>query len=279
MVKNILGRIKLIAFDVDGTILKSDHQLSPYTYAVLKKLQDTGTAITLATGKLLPAIQGLASSLNVCIPMILANGSVIQTMNGEIITAQVFSESLAREILGILDTNPSEVVVITAHDLYVKEISASVRDMMQYGPPIPKIVIDWEELGSDFTQIVKFMALDQNSPDNLRQLLELLRRMLKNRAEVFPSLYYMVEITPSGVNKGTALKHLAGMLGIESEAIMAFGDGDNDAEMLEFAGYGVAVSDSSPLCVSVADEVIGSSDEDSPARFLDELINELRGNI
>jgi hydroxymethylpyrimidine pyrophosphatase-like HAD family hydrolase len=87
------------------------------------------------------------------------------------------------------------------------------------------------------------------------------------------TLKEMLEVMPKGVSKLSALRHLADYQGVDLSAVMSFGDGDNDAEMLAACGLGVAVANASPLAKSSADLTVASCDHNGPAAFLHALMD------
>jgi len=85
----------------------------------------------------------------------------------------------------------------------------------------------------------------------------------------------MLEVMPKGVTKLKAIQRLVEMLGISMEEVMTFGDGDNDAEMLEGAGLGVSLENGSDHAKASANLTIASCDENGPAKFLEKLLDDL----
>ena len=120
--------------------------------------------------------------------------------------------------------------------------------------------------------MVKFVILNMGGAPALLSVANALKSHLDGQVSYFPTMPYMLEILPPGENKASGLRRLADYLKIKNSEIIAIGDGDNDAVMLNLAGLGVAVANGTPLCKASADLVIDSNDEDGPARFLDGLM-------
>jgi len=264
--------IKLVVFDIDGTLLNSNHQLDPYTLKVLTDLQSRGIPVTLSTGKTLPAVQELAHILGIQVPLIMANGSVLQYASGEMFHCSLFKKELACSILEELQKMPGDIGVFTASDIYITaKDTENIQMMMKFGKPVPLLVNSWKEISKELTNVVKIVEMDIEHIDRLKESEDHLQSVFGNNISTIKALFFANEILPQGVTKGSALKYLADKLGIHSAQIMAFGDGDNDASMLDYAGSSIAVSNATDLCKASADLIVGSNDENSPARFLDGL--------
>ena len=109
--------------------------------------------------------------------------------------------------------------------------------------------------------------------ENLIEIGKVFEKALKGRADILHASISLVEVMPKGVTKVTGIRKLAGNMGIPMDAIMAFGDFNNDAEMLAAVGLGIAVKNASPGAKAAADLVIGSVEEHGPAKFLKELLD------
>ena len=115
------------------------------------------------------------------------------------------------------------------------------------------------------------MIVDQTTERNLVEAEAALREMLDGRAVTLRSSKALLEVQPNGITKASGLRQLADALGISLEQVIAFGDYDNDAEMLQAAGLGVAVGEATPACLAAADLLVASPEADGPAHFLEEF--------
>jgi len=267
------NEIKLLAFDVDGTLLNSDHQIGVYTLGVLQRLQAKGITITLATGKILLATKPAADQLGLTEPLILANGCVIQYSNGEIIFEACLQRNVVEKIFPICDEMRADLMVYFPEQVVVKEINHNVSLILGYGGPYPQVVNAWCELGERLNRVTKIIAIDRQSTRHLEEIQAALTDTLDGRVNICRTLVPMLEIWPLGVSKATGLKKVAQILNVSMENVIAFGDGDNDVEMLAEAGIGVAVANATQLAKDNADVTVGTNDESGPARFLAEIFN------
>ena len=267
-----MKKYRLIVFDIDGTLQNSRHEISPYAVDVIHRLQARGILISICTGKILPAVKSPAEKLNIQVPIIMGNGSILQYANGQIIHAEYFPEKIVRTIIALISTCEADIAVVTPEAIYVRKITESVQAMMGFGAPHPQELSSWELMQKDFQRVVKFVIMNMDGAPALFPVAKTLKIHLDGQVSYFPTLPYMLEILPPGEDKASGLRRLADYLKIKTSEIIAIGDGDNDAVMLDLAGLGVAVANGTPVCKASADLIIDSNDEDGPARFLDGLM-------
>jgi Cof subfamily protein (haloacid dehalogenase superfamily) len=267
-----MEQYRLVIFDIDGTLQNSRHEISSYTVEVIRRLQAQGILISICTGKTLPAVKTLAQKLNIQIPIIMGNGPILQYTNGQIIHASFFNEKTVRMIIELISACDADISVFTPEMIYVRKITESVKAMMGFGAPHPQEISSWDLMQKDMQRVIKFVMLNMGGASALQLVVDTLISHLDGQISYFPTMPYMMEILPPGENKASGLRRLADHLEVKMSEIIAIGDGDNDAVMLDLAGLGVAVANGTPRCKASADIIIDSNDEDGPARFLDGLM-------
>jgi len=268
-----LEGIRLIVFDVDGTLQDSNHQVSALCREVIRRLQNQGIQITLATGKILPAVKQLANELGIDTPLILGNGAVLQKVDGEILQCITFPKDTAYHVLHVMENYPFDLTIYTSEKIYTKKITSNLRELLKYGGPFAQQVNQWKDIAPEFNRLIKINWLDKKHPQQFPPLVAELQELFSNAVEVCMGIDFILEVLPAGVDKASALARLADILGIQHSEIMAFGDGDNDVGMLRMAGVGVAVSNALAACLRSADVIVPPTDEDGPARFLERLLD------
>lgn len=268
-----LSQFKLLAFDIDGTLLGSSKQLSAYSEGVLARVRKQGIFLTLATGKVLPATRELAGRLRIAQPLILSNGSILQTRQGRLIWQTVLPVDVVSSAIQISRQGKCDLVMYIRNGIYIERMNENIRPI--YGNLTSGLyVVDrWENLAGRLAQVNKCLFVDTSDEQNLVRMHAPLRETLGQRADTIRTSPTLLEILPRGITKASGLLMLAEKLNIKMNEVMAFGDYDNDMEMLRTAGLGVAVRGASPACLKAADIVVASADEDGPARFLAELLD------
>lgn len=264
---------KLIVFDIDGTLVGKDHVLDPFTKEVLFRLREEGFPFTLATGKNLPSTKPLADELEIELPLILNNGGMLQTRHEVMLSKITLPLSVTRQVIEICEVRGKDLVIYINNGIYIKAMNENIFPV--YNNVISGLfeIGKWNAITSKLADANKCLVVDSFVRENLIEMGEVLEKALKGRVDILHTSTSLVEVMPKGVTKVTSICELAGKMGIQMDEIMAFGDFNNDAEMLAAVGLGIAVKNASPRAKEAADLVIGSVEEHGPAEFLKELLD------
>lgn len=265
--------IKLIAIDMDGTLLNPQHEVTPGVKKAIKAARDKGVTIVLATGRPFVGVQQYLMELD-----LLQEGQYCITNNGALVqqaatgdcVAEVtltfddflYFEKLARE-LGI------HFQALTKSQLFTpnKDISAyTVNEAFLTGIPLHYRAV--EEMDPSLT-FPKVMMIDP--PHVLDAAIARLPQAAHDRATIMKSSPYYLEILNKQVNKGAGVKALAEQLGLSPDEVMAIGDQENDLAMLEFAGTGVAMGNGIESVKAAAQYVTKSNREDGVAYAIEKF--------
>ena len=269
-----LSDYKLIVFDIDGTLQDSNHNLHPYTKDVLLKLHEANIPFTLATGKNLPAVKPLAEILGIKLPLILSNGCMLQTVEGRELEKHVLSIELTHEVIRICEKGFWDLAIYLDDGIYIKKMNYNLALLIDYGSPGLIEIGEWANIADRLKEAHKCLVVERSSPKKVYELEKVYERELGGKVEYCHTLVGMLEVMPKGVSKLRAIQRLAEMLGIRMEEVMTFGDGNNDAQMLEGAGLGITMENGSDLAKASANLTIASCDENGPAKFLDRLLDQ-----
>ena len=263
-----MADIKLIALDLDGTLLTTDKKLTDRTKAVLKAARDRGIKVVLTTGRPLKAMDFFLHELGTDGQedeyTITFNGGLVQKNTGEILDKTVFSiDDVARlyeetEKLGLpLDAISEGTVYQIQSDqesLYAK-----------FNPALTFVPVAFEELSSQMTYNKCVTAFAQEPLDAAIQQIS---PELFDQYEIFKSRELLLEWSPKNVHKAT-IKHL----GIDQSQVMACGDEANDLSMIEWAGLGVAMQNAIPAVKAVANVITPmTNDEEAVAWAIEEYV-------
>ena len=266
-------QIRLICFDVDHTLLTDQQKLTQNTERVLRQIQTKGIKIILATGKNLAAIRPIVDKLKLDDPHIFANGSLIQYPDGGIVYQRVLPPQQVRRILELGDEQRLDMMLYVTNDTFVKKSGRFSHVLDKYGGPKPGIVADWSELGEALNHILKIVFIHANDHCYLENMELILKENIKTGIVTCQTLPILLEVQPTGVNKGAALERVARILKFNRESLLAFGDGNNDLEMLQYAGLGVALENATPELKMNADHIVPSNNDEGPAEFLKRYFN------
>ena len=280
---------KLIAIDLDGTLLNSYGQISEKNKAALKQAQESGTEIVLSSGRSSNSVKNFANDVGDCKYVICGNGSLIYDLqNSEIIYDKFIDIKKALQIIQICEQNSIYYNVYTENMVIAKTLENNVLFYHQENankPDSKKTKINLVSNIYDYVKdlknenILKFTISDKSSiifnsiikkfreikNIDVLDVARMTRKIIKSGTEEVSLEYYYTEITSEGVDKWNAIKWLSGKLGIEQNEIMAIGDNVNDKLMIENAGMGVAMGNSSPDIKEIADKVVADNNQDGVA--------------
>ncbi|MDY3121396.1 Cof-type HAD-IIB family hydrolase [Suipraeoptans intestinalis] len=270
--------VQMIGLDLDGTLLNSQKQLTSLTADTLKQAVDQGIRVVLATGRPLGGIPQELKEFPGLQYAVTANGSrIVDLVSGNTLYEKLVEAKLAKRILKLFGTYDTLREVYFDGMGYAKKedlerITHYMEDkpMAQYIVKTRQTVEDVETyLEQQNRGVDKVQALFRSREDK-----EEARRVLCGwqEVEVTGSLSNNLEINARGVDKGQGLLWLANRLQIPVEALMVFGDGDNDRGMLRLAGMGVAMGNGLPEVKEEADYLAGSNDEDGIGKFLQQYV-------
>lgn len=244
--------IKLIAIDVDLTLIGGDLKIAERTKAAIRAAVEAGCAVTLASGRMFRATLPFAEELGLDAPLVAYNGALIKTVKTrEIISHRPVPLEHAREVIAYARREGLHLNVYMDDTLYVECYDDEALAYMTHCKVEAVAVGD---LGA-FVDHPPTKLLVVASEEDVDRRLPEFKAHFGDRLQVVRSLPRYVEFTAAGVSKGSALALLTQRLGISREEVMALGDSENDISMLEFAGIGVAVRNAAEDVKNAADYV------------------------
>lgn len=265
-------RPKLIALDMDGTLLNGSGVLTNRTKAAIKAAREQGIHVTIATGRMYPSALPIILELGIDVPCVFYNGAVIKNpVTHEVLYEKPISEDLTREVLDFYREH-GWYLQIYHEDKLIVEDSSDPR--CKYYESIAKI--DAVALGDDFWDFCgksdKLLGISMQREvfENMRNLTE---EYFGDRLYIAASWRAFVEMVNRDINKALAVKMVAESLGIDREDVMTFGDGGNDKEMLAWAGVGVAMGNAPSYVREAADITAPDNESDGAAEILERYLN------
>lgn len=257
---------RLIAMDLDGTLLKEDLSISPLVRRALERAAASGVRLTLATGRGYPSIRRWADDLGITTPVICYQGAVVtDTVTHRRIYERTFGRDVVRDVVAFARGRDLSLTLYVADEIYVedKRHSDAFYDKW-FGLPL--------HLVDDLTTALpgdpdKFLIVgEEGELDALRPAVV---DAFGERLQIVRSHRYFLEGLAADASKGHALAWLAGELGIAREETMAIGDSGNDRAMIAWAGLGVAMGNASDEAKAVADWTAPAVDEDGVAEAIE----------
>lgn len=273
-------KIKLIALDLDGTLLTNEKKISPYTMEILEKAIEQGVIITIATGRPFMGIpEELRTFQGIQYAMSSNGAKIINVANGDIIMENLLPAELAMKMLEIGNHYDALQEVYFEDQGYVDEDKMKHLEKYHHNPNM------WEYFRTTRKQVPDIISLAKEKHQDMDKV-QMLFADLSERDAAWKeiekvegvtqvdSLGYNIEINAAGVNKGAMLLELGAMLGIKREEIMACGDGQNDIAMVQMAGLGVAMGNAKDSVKKVADYVTDTNEEQGVAKAIKKFVLE-----
>lgn len=270
------GLPRLAAFDIDGTLITRQGALSERTAAALESLADAGVVTALATGRPWPQTESVLRRA----PML----SYAVCLNGAVVMDAVAGERIADRSMTHFEA--IEAAEIARKLLPAVSLGLDMADGRhlwehRFAPEMPTdLIADLSVLHVDdavaaVDGAVLTWLVHAPGMDTLAMVDELAPHMPLG-TEIRPSGLDMAEIAAAGVSKSAGLEIVCQRYGIAATDVVAFGDGLNDVEMLQWAGHGVAMSNASDTVRDVADRIAPSNEEDGVAVVVEQLLERAR---
>jgi len=260
---------RLLAIDLDGTLLSPQHLITPRTYTALTHAIHAGLKVVIATGNMLNVLRAVCTKLPLNGPQIVYNGAIIADIrNNTILHEQLVPQEHILPTLALLREAGLYRGYHTHQHVYVDQNTPHARTW--YRPPVPP-VIEVADVAQIYPQpCIKLVGV--GNANTLRAKRQMLERLLANQLYVTQASRDLLEFLHPTVSKGNALKIVAQMLNIAPEEIVAFGDQHNDIGMLQFAGLGIAMGNAHDEVKMAADYVTLRNNEDGVAVALEQKV-------
>ncbi len=284
---------KLVAIDLDGTMLNSYGMVTENTKQVIKNTINKGTEVIIASGRPIDSIKTIAKEIGSENYFIAGNGALIYDIKkDEIIYEKFMNKQKVLEIIKICEENSISYNIYTEKTIIAKGLKYNVlyyykenlkkeenkktnitivEDVYEYiknleNEKFLKITV-CDETKSVFNSIIRKLRTVEDI--DVLDVLHMSRKMIKQGTEDVPIEYYYTEISLKDVDKWKAIEYLANKMNISKDEIIAIGDNINDKEMIENAKVGIAMGQSTPVITEIADFVTLNNNEDGVAKALE----------
>jgi Cof subfamily protein (haloacid dehalogenase superfamily) len=268
--------IKLVATDMDGTLLNPDQKLSPVVAETVRQVRATGVRVVLCSGRPLPGVMSFLPELNLISPddyAIPYNGALVQnTATGAVLIRHTLSFAdylrlhYEGEKLGVtVAVEDEEAMYTDAPELDAHIMYEAVATSMPLRFRTPQRL----DRTHEFSKV--FFSGDKDALDRVEAEMD---PQLREMFYVVRSEDYLLEFINPNASKGAALKELAAKLGIDASEVLVMGDSHNDVSMFEFAGTGIAMGNAIDDVKKIATAVTGTNAEDGVAQALRKYVLE-----
>lgn len=264
------SHIKLIALDLDGTLLTSQHQITDRARKAINAAQALGIRVLLATGKTYFSARQLVSELKLTTPSVFGQGTLIYNPDGTIRHQVTLPPDVMRRIIPFAESRGACVSAYSGESILVRQPDARA-DLTRFHEPAPKVV--GSLINAMNTYPINKLIIATDEPRQTKALMWQAQQMLGTSvALTMSAVSNQFEILPRDVSKGRAVVSVARELGIDLNHVMAIGDAENDRDMLELVGLGIAMGNAPESLKAAARYVTATNDEDGVAEALEKFV-------
>ena len=258
--------IKLIVFDLDGTLLDIEHKLQKKTIEAVKMIRNEGIRTLVATGRMYCSAKPHTDKLGILDPVITYNGAlVVDPKNEQEIFHEPIPFEIAKKITKMVVKNNYHLQLYIDDRLYVAEEN-EFTDRYQDISGIKANAVGRLD-GFLNAEPTKMLIIEEDE-DKQVEINNFLIENYADQVELSSSYPSFIEITKKDMSKAVPIKKLAAEFNIKQEEVMAFGDGLNDLKMIEWAGKGIAMQNAHPELQEHADDTAPDHNELGIARYL-----------
>jgi hydroxymethylpyrimidine pyrophosphatase-like HAD family hydrolase len=264
-----MGEIRLVASDLDGTLLRPDETVSERTRDAIAAARRAGLTLVVVTGRPPRSLAPIAAHIGLGGIAICANGAVIWDLDTATMvdTSPLAAELAVRLVRGLRRAIPGVVFAVELERGFGREAGWADGALL----PAPD-ALEADALELVTGPVVKLLLRHPTMPH--AEVARRARETVGEAAVVTWAGTRVVEISAAGVTKAWALERLCDRLGVHREEVVAVGDMENDLAMLAWAGHAVAVANAQPNVLDAADEVTASNLDDGVAQVLERLVAE-----
>jgi HAD superfamily hydrolase (TIGR01484 family) len=242
------GNFKLIALDMDGTLLTEDKTVSKENRAAIEAAERAGVKVMFATGRGIQNVESYVKDLQLEAPIITVNGSEVWAAPGKLHSRTLLDSALINEMHAIAVEYDTWFWAYAVGEIFNKERWADTIDARQ-----------WLKFGYYYEEAAALLAI--------RAKLE-----SWDVLEITNSHPFNIELNPKGINKASGVRQVCEMLGIDMSQVIAMGDSLNDISMIREAGLGVAMGNAQDEVKQLADVVTLTNEEHGVAKIIEQYV-------
>jgi len=260
---------KMLAIDIDDTLLTDNNVITPNTKASLQQAVNHGVIVTLATGRMFSSAQKIAKELQMNVPLITYQGSLVQTTDGtNVLYERTVPQEASLFLFQYAKQHGLHLQAYVDDQLFAKEENERLIHYCQNSNVPYHIEPDFNRLAS--LPMTKLIMIDE--PAKLDQLTDELKPKIGHLVHITKSKPNFLEFLHIEGTKGHALKFLANYYQCPLSKVMAIGDSWNDRDLLETAGFSVAMANAVEPLKQLADYITLSNNEEGVKHAIDTFI-------
>ena len=262
---------KLIALDIDGTIRSNEHPLSKRTCLTLEAARDAGAIVTIVTGRMYLSALHVTANLDLQSPVATYQGAhIADPISHRVLWHRPLTSRMLDDVLDALEIGDHEILAHHRGHVYVDRVTEWIEAYVERNHVRVNVIDDLRSLGAE--GVTRLIVGGED--DAVGRTTAMLKQTFDSRLQITRSLPYFCEVLHPDTGKDVALQRLCKMLSVQREDTVAFGNGDEDAPMISWAGLGVAMADGSPDAIAVADVVAPPLADSGAAHVVERLVHD-----
>ncbi|GIM29297.1 hypothetical protein CPJCM30710_19630 [Clostridium polyendosporum] len=266
-----MNNFKMICLDIDGTLLNSNHKISPKVKETIKIVaNEKQIPVILVSARMPKGIAFLQKELEIEQPIICYSGALILDKNGEMLSKESISVSSFEEIYKLVHDFNIHISLYKDDEWYVEEMDEWAKQESEITNITPIIM--------NFKELIELWRKEGTGPNKILIManpneIDMLKENIKyNNLNIYPSKTTYLEIMPIEASKTSAISSLQKIFNIEKSEIIAMGDNYNDIDMIEYAGLGIAMGNAPEDVKKHANDVTLTNDEDGVAEAIKKYV-------
>ena len=263
---------KLVAIDMDGTLLNGERKISPENYEAIQKARENGVKVVLASGRPLVGFKRYLEELNLVSEedyVVAFNGAIVQSSGGnKIISKTTLDLEDYEELYELSKELKVNIHALTENTVISPKDSKYTRLESEINL-IHSEIIAVKDVPKD-TNILKVMFIDD--PKIIDEVIQKIPETVSSKYTVVRSEPFFLEFLHKSVNKGAGVEALAQKLNIKQEEVICIGDAGNDIHMVKYAGLGVAMGNAFPELKRVANFITKTNEQSGVAHVINKFI-------
>ena len=266
---------KLIALDIDGTLLNKEKKVTEEVFNAIQSAKKKGVKVVLSTGRPLPGVQNLLKELKLNDEenfVVTFNGGLVQEVTTQEVISNIemeyedfniiYNELAQKHNIKIHINTPDSVVVP-----YKEHPKYSIHEATLNN--IPVVSMNYEDINENIN-FCKVMLIDE--PELIEEVITKIPKEFHDKYTIVRSAPFFLEFLNKKVNKGSGLEALCNKIGISPSEVIAVGDEENDRHMIEFAGLGVAMGNARDSIKEIANHITDTNDNHGVAKVIEDFI-------
>jgi len=265
-------KYKLIASDMDGTLVNDKSELTERTKDAIRRVVDAGVLFVTATGRPMSNVQIVNELFDKDMPFIVFNGAAAYMGKSEKLLFERFLDfDLAKEAFDIGQKLGVAQIVWTGPRLWANRHCDETATYHSYCKGLDlSITTDLADIKDEVKGFSKVLWIDD--PVKIKELSLEMKKHFDGRLKCVSSMSHFLEFISNDAGKGTALAEIGEMFNIDKSEMLAIGDSYNDVEMLKYAGFSVAVANTPDDIKAICDHVTLSNNDDGVAAVIEEFV-------